>query len=266
MQFIFIKIFLISSLLFNGLPKKIFNFPKITNYINEKISTVNLSNIPTKELPDIFVICSTHKQEEFNTKNTRIMYSIYSDEDFDELWFSIGLWANNKLWVNVKNLHWYPFSYLPAHLVLDWFTICIEINTIRQSISASIGGENLHKVENITSLDKPPRLYLKMGVVDLHGYSQDYTKNYPYHGMITEINVFNSTKIEIIDMSKYPCNFMEANVFLKWDSMHWNIAGGDVIESFIDDSEVCTSSEFAYFRIPLKWTKEKGLYVCKVWF
>ena len=87
MHFTFLKIFFISSLLFNGLPNKIFKFQKKENTTSKEISTATLKNIPKEKLPNSFVICSTHKQEEFNTKNTRIMYSIYSNEDFQERWF-----------------------------------------------------------------------------------------------------------------------------------------------------------------------------------
>ena len=48
--------------------------------------------------------------------------------------------------------------------------------------------------------------------------------------------------------------------------MEWAISGSAVQESQIDDAEVCSSLKFAYFRIPLKWTKEKGQYICKVHF
>ena len=260
----FLKIFFISSLLFNGWPNKIFKFQEKENTTSKEISTATLKNIPKEKLPNFFVICSTHKQEEFNTKNTRIMYSIYSNEDFQERWFSIGLWANNKLWVNVKTLNWYSFSILPLHLSMDWFTICVEIDTIEKSISASIGGGKLHKVYNVTSLDEPPRLHLRIGVVDLQDYSQDYTENYQYHGMITKLNVFHSAKLNITKRSKNPCNIKEEDIFIKWDFMQWKIVGYDVMESSMDDSKLCSSPEFVYFRIPLKWTKEKGLYVCKV--
>ena len=141
--------------------KKAFEF--ISSKDNNIITTATLVNIPPDNLPDVFVICSTHRQTQFNTVNTHSFYTIYEDEEFTKPWFMVGFWTNNTLWAFVKAQSWVKLSTLPIEFSIEWITVCIEIDVMKHTITSSIGGITFDIATNVTSLVPQPRLNLKLG-------------------------------------------------------------------------------------------------------
>ena len=75
----------------NGLGTRVFTF------FEDSSATIDLSsatptNAPEKPLPDHFIICSSHNQQQIDTLNTRTIYVLYEDSDFTKPWFAIGVW------------------------------------------------------------------------------------------------------------------------------------------------------------------------------
>ena len=166
MRFICLQIFYIFSLLIHGMSIKIFTFDKQKTMENDVFSTVTLTNVPNKTLPEIFTICSTHRQYEFNTDNTHYIYTVYQDENHRNPWFSIGFYESRSLWALMNDTVWYEVGYLPVEMTLDWITICIEIDALNLTISSSIGGGMPSVPQRIEKIDVLPRFYLKLGLCD----------------------------------------------------------------------------------------------------
>ena len=156
-----VTLLLILPISFHVMGKKVFEFT--SGKRNNNITTATLVNIPPDNLPDVFVICSTHRQTQFNTVNTHSFYTIYEDEDFTKPWFMVGFWTNNTMWALVKELSWVKLSTLPVEFSIEWITVCIEIDAVKSTVASSIGGLTFDMAKNVTSLQSPPRLNLKLG-------------------------------------------------------------------------------------------------------
>ena len=156
-----VTLLLILSISFHAMGKKVFEFT--SGKSNNNITTATLVNIPSDNLPNVFAICSTHRQTQFNTVNTHSFYTIYEDEDFTKPWFMVGFWVNNTMWALVKEISWVKLSTLPVDFSIEWITVCIEIDAVKSTIVSSIGGLTFDMAKNVTSLQTPPRLNLKLG-------------------------------------------------------------------------------------------------------
>ena len=192
MNFTFVKIFYIFSLPFHGMPLKIFNFHKHEPTTSGgTFSTMTLTNVPNETLPEIFTICSTHKQFEWNTANTHHIYTIYRDENHEHPWFSIGFWESRTLWARMDSSIWYNTgNFLPLEMIRGWITICVQINDRDSTISSSIGGHSV-VVEKIGKIHERPRFYLKLGLCDEILLPEDNQ----FNGTIAKIRKeFNSLK------------------------------------------------------------------------
>ena len=259
MKFQSIKLLFILSCLYHQYPKRVFIFDNKNNSNDAELSSATLTNKPLDNLPEHFIICSTHNQEKFHTPDTHTLYVIYWDENFQIPWFSIGFWGHAGLWANVNNTYWYDISTLPTELLDDWITVCLEIDSVKRTISTSIGGDTFHKILNVKGLEERPKLNLQLGIVD---HSYDRLHKLQFHGKVADISLFNSKDINITEISYNLCNFSTEKTIQRWENMSWNIVGKSVVETYISNSLICPDSNFINVRIPLKWTKASGEAVC----
>ena len=258
MKFQSVKLLFIFSCLYHQLPKRVFNFDEGNNTNDAELSSAKLENKPLDNLPESFIICSTHHQDKFNTPDTHTWYVLYRDEDFQIPWFSIGFWSYQRLWASLNNTYWYEVSHLPSTLIDDWITICVEIDTVQRTISTSIGGETFHKTENVKGLEERPKLNLRLGIVDI----PDHGKLHQFHGKVAEISVFDAKNENITSISRNLCKYKTEKTIQKWENMTWIIKGNALVETIIPDSVICPNSSFISLRMPLKWSKGRGETVC----
>ena len=255
MKFQSIKLLFFFSCLYHKLPKRVFNFDEGNNANDVELSSAKLENKPLDNLPESFIICSTHHQDKFNTPDTHTWYVLYRDEDFQIPWFSIGFWSYQRLWASLNNTYWYEVSHLPSTLIDDWITICVEIDTVQRTISTSIGGETFHKTENVKGLEERPKLNLRLGIVDI----PDHGKLHQFHGKVAEVSVFNSKNITSIsrNLCKYKTDilitifsrdsslrthFKDVNILKKmWICMNISTSFFDISTSYMTKTNISTS-------------------------
>ena len=61
------------------------------------LTTATLTNAPREPLPEHFLICSSHNQQQIDTPNTYVSgYVLYDDSDFTNPWFNIK-YTNNLI-------------------------------------------------------------------------------------------------------------------------------------------------------------------------
>ena len=72
----------------HGMGTKVFTFHEGSS-VNDELSSATLINAPAAPLPDHFVICSSHKQQQIGTRNTGTIYALYEDSSFSKPWFSV---------------------------------------------------------------------------------------------------------------------------------------------------------------------------------
>ena len=63
---------------------KVFTFQEGITEAGE-LSSATLTNAPDAPLPDHFIICSSHKQQQIGTRNTETIYALYENSSFTKL-------------------------------------------------------------------------------------------------------------------------------------------------------------------------------------
>ena len=149
-----------------------------------QISAAKLSNYPEEILPQQFVICSSSLQGRIGV-NTKTLYVIYHDENYQDPWLSIGFWEKGVLWANIENMEWYLLGQVLVTDLFRWIHICVEIDLIKSTIKTSINGKNTTIVQDVKKISNVPKLYLVLGVVD-NGW---YEEQYQFDGQITNIQL-----------------------------------------------------------------------------
>ena len=69
----------------------------------QQISSAKLNNYPEEILPQQFVLCSSSLQGRIGV-DTKTIYVIYKEENYQHPWFSIGFWEKGVLWANFEDL------------------------------------------------------------------------------------------------------------------------------------------------------------------
>lgn len=150
----------------------------------QQISAAKLSNYPEEILPQQFIICSSSLQGRIGV-NTKTLYVIYDDENYQDPWLSIGFWEKGVLWANIENMEWYLLGQVLVTDLFRWIHICVEIDLMKSTIKTSINGKNKTIVQDVKKISNVPKLYLVLGVVD-NGW---YEEQYQFDGQITNIQL-----------------------------------------------------------------------------
>ena len=150
----------------------------------QQISAAKLSNYPEEILPQQFIICSSSLQGRIGV-NTKTLYVIYDDENYQDPWLSIGFWEKGVLWANIENMEWYLLGQVLVTDLFRWIHICVEIDLMKSTIKTSINGKNTTIVQDVKKISNVPKLYLVLGVVD-NGW---YEEQYQFDGQITNIQL-----------------------------------------------------------------------------
>ena len=246
---------------------KVFTFKEegINKDTNE-LSSASVTNRQGDQLPVHFLICSSHKQQQVSSPNTRTIYVMYEDPSFTKPWFSVGFYGSNidKLWANIKFSDWHDLGNVTRATLLNWVHVCVEVDTVNGTLRASINGGNVTRVNNVGGLNPTPRLYLRLGVVH-----QSYDRNQKqFLGAVTNINIFNLDQDGddnmLVSISGSPCNLWgEKSKYLAWSDAKWDVSGEGVKAEKVDLKSICLVSKMINFRIPLLWNKVEATEECK---
>ena len=236
--------------------KKIFEFDKTPRVSNSGFSAATLVN--NEQLPQKFVVCSSHFQKEVNTPSTHTIYVIYEDEEFVSPWFNIGIWKGNFLWANIENRYWYNLGKLSKAEFADWIHICLNIDNEKQEIETSVNGRTHNKTQ-IRKFEKVPKFNLRIGVV-LHS---DISIPIQFFGRVSNIQILRyDDETQLSALTKDLCKNREELNILSWSNMKWNIHGETVNFLDTDSSYVCSNSSYIDLYVPFQVTKSRGKEVC----
>ena len=152
-----------------------------------ELSSANLANNPLIKLPEQFILCSSHFQSHYNTKNTGTIYVLYQDENMTIPWFNIGLGVNEKLWANVMHKNsWHYLGSIQSQDLFEWIHICLEFDLVKETVSASINGNKFGAVNVLGinhSFDKS--FNIRLGIV----HTSNSESKLQFHGKITNIQL-----------------------------------------------------------------------------
>ena len=243
----------------NGTDTKVFTFND-DSADNEDLSSVTLANAPEDPLPDHFLICSSHTQQQKDTPNTRTIYVLYEDPNFTKPWLSIGFWYTYEfnLYANTRYLDWYALGQVTLETFHNWIHICIEVDTVNATLRASINGGNVTTVSNVNGLTPVPKLHLRLGVVH-QSYDRGY--QFQFYGSVSNINIFYDE--ENFFSKGSACNFTQSSFFQSWENSEWKIVGERVEKEKINKKTICSKSTSVNFRISLQWTQIEASEECR---
>ena len=262
---IIITLCILLSFLSHGMGTKVFTFKEgITDA--DELSSATLTNPPDDPLPDHFIICSSHKQQQIGTHNTETIYVLYEDSSFTQPWFSIGFWKltyDYVLMVNIRYDRWYDLGQVTREAFLFWIHVCVEVDSTNGTLRASINGGNVTTVNNVEGLDPAQKLHLRLGV----GHDNRDNNLYQFYGSVTSINIFTLQDAEKENHSflttKSACKPIESSFFQSWTNSRWKVIGKRVKEEELDENVLSSKSTVMNFRIPLLWNKHEATNECR---
>ena len=244
---------------------KVFTFQE-ENTEAEELSSATLTNAPNAPLPDHFVICSSHKQQQIGTHNTETIYVLYEDSSFTRPWFSIGFWKltlDYVLMVNIRYDRWYDLGQVTREAFLFWIHICVEVDTINGTLRASINGGNVTTVEKVKGLAPAQKLHMRLGV----GHDNRDNNLYQYFGSVSNINIFTiQTGVKeshLLLTTRSACNQIKNTFFQSWIDSRWKVIGKGTHEEELNEKVFCSKSTALNFRIPLQWNKHEATKECR---
>ena len=220
---------------------KVFTFPSIPNSGIEELSSATLESATNHgSLPDHFLICSSHTQQLSHTSslNTNTIYVLYEDSSLTKPWLSFGFWLYSSTYYKLSAFTFeqeYTIGFVTRETFLYWVHICVEVDTIKRILRASINGGNVTTVTNVQGLTPVPRLNLRLGIV--HNFYVEHTTQ--FWGSVTDINIFtletNVNEEEISQASsESSCGLIESFSYLSWSKTKWNVVGEAVKEKEVD--------------------------------
>ena len=221
------------------------------------LTTATLTNAPIEPLPEHFLICSSHNQQQIDTPNTYVSgYVLYEDSHFTKPWFAIKYDRFGQLEVNTKYTNTYYMGQVTRETFLYWIHTCVEVDTTTATLRASVNGVSLKTIDHIQDLKPTPRLHLRLGLVheSFYGYYNQFI------GGVGNIKIYNlDQKINDSFLSRASgdaCNkYIETSMYLSWSDTEWKVNGSGVENYTLDDTTLCNESKRLNGRIPSIWNK-----------
>ena len=244
----------------HGMGTKIYTFHESPG--TNKLSSASVNNAPGGHLPDHFMICSSHSQQQINTPNTWTIYVLYEDSSFSKPWLSVGFYKYNVLWANIDFNYWHKLGSVDRKAFFNWIHICVEVDTINGILKASINGGNMTTVDNVKGLTPVPKLYLRLGVVH-ESFGPTHVQ---FIGSVGNVNIFNlkygaKENLSLI-ASGSACKLLEGDLYLAWPDTSLDVDGSGVEESELNEKILCSQSTVLNSRLPLTWMKANAVNEC----
>ena len=237
---------------------KMFEFEKTPGITPVGFSAATLESQITPQLPNEFVLCSSHFQREVNTKSTRTIYVIYEDEEFVTPWFNIGIWSENYLWANIEHNYWYAIGQVSDEDYAGWIHICLKIDINKLEIETSINGKSFNKTQ-VRKFQVVPKFNLKIGVV----HHSEKAVQSQFFGRVSNIQLLRYEEETLLhDLTKNLCNEREEQSILLWSDFKWNLSGENVKALDTDSSYVCSNSSFFDLYVPFSITRGRAKDIC----
>ena len=233
----------------------------------DDLSSATLTNAPDAPLPNHFIICSSHKQQQIDTSNTRTIYVLYKDSSYSKHWLSVGFQLMNqgldmKLYLlSVNTNYWYLLSPLRLEAFVSWIHVCVEVDAINGILRGSVNGGNVTTVNSVQGLTPVPiRLYLRLGVV----HDSNSEKPTQFLGSLSNMKILTKQRNneDLLQLaSGKECT--ENSQYLCWSTSKWNVVGKGVKEEELHLNIVCSESKTINFRLPMLWNKKEAIEECK---
>ena len=183
---------------------------------------VILSSASDEDLPDSFVLCSSHKQKKVDGKTP---FTLYGEDGSPWLAFSIWLW-NSKvvLFADVQRGTWLRFHEISPPWTHVWLHVCAAVDTMTGNLTLSLNGkEAMTKHSEKLKTNKPPLLngHLSLGMTNSSRLSTRSGGIRQFYGSITNLNILLcQQRTNVQELTKKPC-YIRGD-FLAWSDMRFS--------------------------------------------
>ena len=211
----------------------------VENSHESEFSMVFLSKDSTVLLPDMFILCTSHKQIRMNNKG---FYQVYGEDG--NPWMSTkfhpvsGTHNGISLWGGFGE-KWVFFGDIDEPKLFFWYHVCLKVDTIRGVISVSINGKTLSDEVQVASLqkNKPEKLggHIALGKSEKLKATGEYAEE-QFHGFISNVNLYSYNNLSIDQLSDRPCQ--SEGDLLQWSSPLWKLHGSEANVK-VSDENVC---------------------------
>ena len=211
--------------------------------VNEsEFSMVFLPKNSTVLLPEVFILCTSHKQIRMNNKGFYEVYGEDANPWMSTMFYPVtGTHDKVSLWGKFGK-KWEFLGDINEPKLFFWYHMCHMVDTIRGVISVAINGNilaNEVEVDNLRT-NKPQ----KLGGHIVFGKSAKLTANGEYadeqfEGFVSNVNFYWDRNLSIETLSRMPCR--SQGDLLSWSSPRWMLEGGNAIKEDVPDQSVCAS-------------------------
>ena len=233
-------------------------------------SFATLTSSPVKELPESFVLCTSHKQ---NMMDGSGFFHVLGEDGqpWLTLWFMQATAEEDVQLAAMFGEQGVSFFLggIPNFKLKVWYHICSKVDTVNGTFSTAVNGDLIGKgLEGVTELkkNKPRNLQSKLVIgawIDTWGnQGQQY---HQFHGAVSNVRVFTSAHSNDLGrLSWSPCS-SDPGDYLTWGKMAWELSGSGASEGESQWS-VCHEHETddALLALPILITHTRALEVCSL--
>jgi hypothetical protein len=234
--------------------------------LNNPLSFATLSNSPENELPDRFILCTSHKQ---NMLDDTSYFHMFGEDR--QPWFSMVFLEQGssvQLWTNLDKTgisHMVGVTVEPKIKV--WYHICAGIDIAKATITIAINGEKLAKEVNTSNgfNENKPRSVQNKLIIGAWWDTWGTNEKQQFYGAVSNIRIFPMDDLnDIQSLSRAPCAEAKGH-YMRWEDMTWEMTGENIRET---DSQWSACNEHltkkAWLAIPMGLAQRDAVDLCTI--
>ena len=207
------------------------------------------------ELPPHFILCSSHKQANFDD---RAFLSVLGKDR--RQWLALLTWqypGSITLWAELDG-GFYEFGEIENPKLLFWYHTCVEINSEKGFIAGAVNGEKMrrHEVKNISNTPSTLSMVIGKWSNNFYGLGDEQ-----FHGSVTNIKLFSPPQ-DITLLSENLCALK--GDLLSWSPDKWKTSGSQWIaveeEKGVD---ICNQSKTYLLVMPVALSIHEARDICE---
>ena len=225
--------------------------------VNEsEFSMVFLPKNSTVLLPEVFILCTSHKQIRMNNKGFYEVYGEDANPWMSTMFYPVtGTHDKVSLWGKFGK-KWEFLGDIDEPKLFFWYHMCHMVDTIRGVISVAINGNilaNEVEVDNLRT-NKPQKLggHIVFGKSAKLKSTGEYADE-QFQGFIANVNFYGEKNLSIDALSSRPCQ--SEGDLLPWSSTLWKFEGGSgANKDDVSNENVCVGQNRSIYMSSCKST------------
>ena len=237
---------------------KVYTFESVSE---EQLSYMTLSSTSSVEIPDQFILCSSHQQSKIDNRGfyhilqsdgSPWMTSVFEDMGLK----SVGLWG-------MYGVVWSYFGVIESPKVYFWYHLCHSVDSTKGLVSIAINGKMMQYDIKSEGLKHDPPKYLRNQMVlgkSVHVMPKLENIEKQFHGSVSNINMFTKGNLSISYLSANPCRHQ--GDLLSWSDSSWLQTGAGVKVRDSDPAQVCDNAGSYDLGLTIAMDQQEAVDTC----